>query len=97
MHFDIVYGFLLNYSNYLNHLAFSYEGLYEQLIFEGYSDEEAKYGVDNCGADWNEQAAKKAANYLEHMAFSRQELIEQLEFEGFTHEQAEYGVTQVGY
>ena len=83
--------------DYLSFSAFSYTGLIDQLEFEGYTYQEALYGVNNCGADWNEQAAKKAAQYLDFAAFSRQGLIEQLEFEGFTHEQAVYGVTQNGY
>jgi len=83
--------------NYLSVMAFSYSGLVKQLEFEGYSHEASVWAVDNCGANWNEQAAKKAKNYLDVMAFSRQGLISQLEFEGFTYEQAVYGVTQVGY
>ena len=68
-----------------------------QLEFEGFSTEEATYGADNCGADWNEQAAKKAQSYLEYTSFSRDGLIQQLEYEGFTREQAEYGVSAVGF
>lgn len=83
--------------SYLNAMAFSYTGLIKQLEFEKYSHEDAVYGVDNCGANWNEQAVIKAKNYLDTMAFSRDGLIKQLEFEGFTHEQAIYGVTQNGY
>jgi len=83
--------------SYLRYSAFSYKGLIEQLEFENYSNEEAKYAADNCGADWNEQAAKSAKSYLEYSSFSRQGLIEQLEFEGFTHEQAVYGAEAVGY
>lgn len=83
--------------SYLNAMAFSYTGLIKQLEFEKYSHEDAVYGADNCGANWNEQAAIKAKNYLDTMAFSRDGLIKQLEFEGFTHEQAIYGVTQNGY
>lgn len=78
-------------------MAFSYKGLVEQLEYEGYSNEEATYAVDNCGANWNEQAAKKAESYMSYMSFSRSGLIEQLEYEGFTSKQAEYGVTAVGY
>ena len=78
-------------------MPFSYSGLIDQLKYEGYSDDEAKYGADNCDADWNEQAAKAAQNYLEIMSFSRQGLIDQLEYEGYTPEQAEYGVSAVGY
>ena len=83
--------------SYLNYMAFSAKGLKEQLEYEGYSSSEAQYGVDNCGADWNEQAAKKAESYMKYMSFSRKSLKEQLLYEGFTNEQAEYGVKSVGY
>lgn len=83
--------------SYLRVMAFSYEGLIDQLEYEGYSHSEAVYGADHCGADWYEQAAKSAAEYLDVMPFSRQELIDQLEYEGFTHAQAVYGVEQNGY
>ena len=82
---------------YLDYTAFSYKGLIEQLEFEGYTHSEAVYGADNCGADWNEQAAKCAKKYLNYSSFSRKGLIEQLEFEGFTHSQAVYGVEANGY
>ena len=74
--------------------AFSRKGLIEQLEFEGYTHAEAVEGTDATGADWDEQAAKKAAEYLQNQPFSRSGLIEQLEFEGFTTAQAEYGVSQ---
>ncbi len=82
--------------SYLDTMPFSRNGLIEQLEFEGFTNEEAVYGVDNVIVDWNEQAVKKAKSYLDTMPFSRNGLIEQLEFEGFTHEQAVYGVDQNG-
>ena len=82
---------------YLNYTAFSYDGLISQLLYEGYTKSEAKYGADHCGADWNEQAAKSATAYLKYTSFSRQGLIDQLEYEGFTYAQAVYGVEQNGY
>ena len=63
----------------------------DQLEFEGFSASEAKYGADHCGADWNEQAVKKAQSYLKYSSFSYDGLVDQLEYEGFTHEQAKYG------
>jgi len=78
-------------------MAFSREGLIDQLEFEGFTRQEAEYGVDQSGANWNEQAALKAEEYLNLMAFSREGLIDQLEFEGFTRQEAEYGVQSVGY
>ncbi|MCZ3366624.1 MULTISPECIES: Ltp family lipoprotein [Methanobacterium] len=81
---------------YLDTMPFSRSGLIKQLKFEGFTQQEAVYGVDQTGADWNEQAAKKAQSYLDTMSFSRSGLIKQLKFEGFTQQQAEYGVQAVG-
>ncbi|MCC8141443.1 MAG: Ltp family lipoprotein [Lachnospiraceae bacterium] len=81
--------------NYLNTMAFSYSGLIEQLEYEGYTEEEATYAADNCGADWNEQAALKAQDYIDIMTFSKDGLISQLEYDGFTGDQAEYGASSV--
>lgn len=83
--------------DYLNYSAFSKKGLIEQLEYEGFSTEEAEYAVENCGANWKEQAAKKAQDYIDYTSFSRSGLIEQLEYEGFTKKQAEYGADAVGY
>lgn len=83
-------------SNYLKVSAFSYTGLIKQLEYEGYTHEDAVYGVDHCGADWNAQAAKKAQEYMNISSFSRSSLISQLEYEGFTAEQAAYGASAVG-
>ena len=83
--------------DYLNYSSFSHSGLIEQLKYEGFSDQEAKYGVNYCGADWNKQAAKTAQVYLNYSSFSHSGLIEQLEYEGFTSDQIEYGVKAVGY
>ena len=87
---------LASAQQYLDFMAFSYTGLIEQLEYEGYSAEEATYAADNCGADWNGQAAKSARQYLDMMSFSRQQLIDQLIYEGYTQEQAAYGVSQAG-
>lgn len=81
---------------YLGTMPFSHDGLIEQLKYEGFSDEDAAYGVDNCGADWNKQAEKMAKQYLDTMAFSHDGLVEQLIYEGFTPEQAEHGVSSTG-
>ena len=83
--------------NYISFMPFSRQGLIDQLLFEGYSEEESVYGVDSIVVDWNEQAALSAQKYLDMMSFSRQGLIDQLVFEGYSYEQAEYGVNAVGY
>ena len=83
--------------DYLDYTAYSHDGLVKQLEFEKFSYEEAVYEADNCGANWNEQAALCAKSYLDYSSFSRAVLLEQLEFEGFTSSQAEYGANAVGY
>lgn len=82
--------------SYLRFSAYSYEGLIEQLEFEGFSHEDAIFGADNCGANWDEQAIKKAKSYLDFSAFSYKGLIGQLEYEKFTHAQAVYGTDNCG-
>ena len=82
--------------SYLNATSFSYKGLVEQLEYEKFTSAQAKYGVDNCGADWYKQAEKKAASYMKVSSFSRKSLIEQLEYEGFTADQAKHGADSVG-
>lgn len=82
--------------SYLDFSAFSRTGLIEQLEYEGFSTEDATWGVDGVSVDWNEQAAKSAKSYLEFTSFSRSGLVEQLIYEGFTPEQAEYGTSQTG-
>ncbi|WP_244199415.1 Ltp family lipoprotein [Halobacillus trueperi] len=81
---------------YLSFMAFSKSGLIDQLEFEGFSTEDATYGVEHISVDWQEQAVIKAEEYLDFMAFSRQGLIDQLVFEGFSQEHAAYAASQVG-
>jgi len=81
--------------SYLNYSAFSKKGLIEQLEFEGFSKEDAKFAVEYVTVDWNEQATSKAESYLDYSAFSEKGLIEQLEFEGFTSKQAEFAVKNI--
>lgn len=77
-------------------LGLSRSGLIAQLEYEKFTAAEAQFGTDSQNADWNQQAAKKAASYLRSSSFSRSGLIGQLEYEGFTRAQAEFGVNSVG-
>ncbi len=88
---------VLSAKKYLGYSSFSRKGLIKQLEFEGFTNQEAVYGVDQTNADWNAQAAKSAKKYIEYSSFSRSGLITQLEYEGYTRQQAEYGATAVGY
>lgn len=77
--------------DYLSFTAFSKKGLRSQLEYEGFKDDEIDYAIENCGADWKEQAVKKAKEYLDFTSFSKEGLIDQLEYDGFTEKQAKYG------
>ena len=82
---------------YLSFTAFSKQGLIDQLVFEGFTREQATYGVERVDADWSQQAVLKARSYLDMTAFSRSGLIDQLVFEGFTRQQATYAADRVGF
>lgn len=88
---------LRSVEQYLRVSSFSESGLKQQLMFEGFSEADARYGVEHSEADWNKQAARAAEQYLRTQSFSRSGLIEQLQFEGFTRSQAEFGADAVGY
>ena len=76
---------------FLEKANYSYNGLYNELVYMGYAEEDAEYGVDNCGADWNEQAEKRAVALSGQGGYSYDNLVEKLESEGFTHDQAVNG------
>ena len=82
--------------DYLRFMNFSRQGLIDQLLFEGYSQADAEYAVNNCGADWNAQALGKAKDYLDLKPFSYNGIIDQLKFEGYTTEQATYAANNCG-
>ena len=85
-------------ADYIKYVGgFSRLGLIDQLLYEGFSQLDAEYGVDIANTDWFAQAAESAADYIEYVGgFSRRSLIDQLLYEEFTPEQAEHGVNSVG-
>lgn len=83
--------------SYLSLMGFSRTGLIQQLEFEGFSTEDATFGTDSAGADWNAECAEKAKSYIDMMSFSRQGLYDQLAFEGFQPAEIEFGLTAIGY
>lgn len=83
--------------SYLDYTGFSRTGLIGQLEYEGFSTEEATFGADNAGADWNAEAAEKAQQYLDYSSFSRDGLYDQMAYEGFLPVEIEFGLAAVGY
>lgn len=83
-------------SAYLDVMPFSLNGLIEQLEYEGFTYEEAKFAADNCGIDWREQAVLMGRMYLELYDFSNTDLYEQLKYEGFSGDEAGYALRELG-
>ena len=81
--------------DYLDYSSFSYPGLYDQMVYEGYTAEQAQYAVDNVVTDWNQNALQTALDYLEYSSFSDQGLYDQLIYEGYTAEQAQYAMNNL--
>ena len=78
--------------NSLETMPYSYKGMIEILEFIGYSTENATYGADNCGADWNEEAIRYAEWIDRDSEYTSEQLLDSLEYAGFTHEQAEAAI-----
>lgn len=77
--------------------GYSRQWIINNLLNAGFTYEEAIYGVDNCGADWNEQAVRKAIEVLSELPRSRQHLINWLiQPELFTSDQAVYAADHCG-
>lgn len=82
---------------YLTFMSFSRRELTEQLEYEGFSNADAKYAVENCSADWFDQATGKAELYMTEVGgFSYKTMVDQLKHDGFTSFEAEHGAKHVG-
>ena len=63
-----------------------------------FTQEQAVYAVDNCGADWKEQAAGMLEYYIEyHDELSREEVLQKLADDGYTDEEISYAVEQMNF
>lgn len=79
--------------SYLSFKHYSRAELIHQLVFEEFSEEDATWAADNCGADWNENAIETAKGYIDFKPYSYAGLIRQLiNGNNFTEEEATYGV-----
>ena len=77
---------------YLSVMNYSYQGLIDQLVSEGFTQEEATYAADNCAANWTQQAVDCANAHILNGSFSRGALYNQLVFEGYTEEQVRMAI-----
>ena len=83
---------------YANKMHMSKAAVYEQLISEygeKFTEEEAKYAIENVKANWKENALYKARTYADKMYMSDSAIYEQLiseHGEKFTEEEAKYAI-----
>ena len=84
--------------SYLSTMPFSPSGLYDQLLFEGFSEEDSQFAIDHLIVDWDEMCYETAVSYITNVGgFSKKSLTHQLEYDGFTKKQAKNAVKRLGY
>ena len=84
--------------SYLSTMPFSPSGLYDQLLYEGFSEEDSQFAIDHLIVDWDEMCYETAVSYIRNVGgFSKKSLIHQLEYDGFTKKQAKKAVKRLGY
>ena len=84
--------------SYLLTMPFSPSGLYDQLLFEGFSEEDSQFAIDHLIVDWDEMCYETAVSYITNVGgFSKKSLIHQLVYDGFTKKQAKKAVKRLGY
>jgi len=90
------YTYALQSANeYLTYLSFSKKELYDQLLYEGFSESAAQYAVDRVETNWQENALHTAYDYLDFMYFSERGLFDQLLFDGYTDYEAQFAIDNV--
>ena len=60
-----------------------------------FTPDEALYGANNCGANWDEQAVRCAEKYAEKVGYDFDKLVFQIEWFNYTHDQAVQAATKV--
>ena len=77
-------------------MGFSRSGLVDQLIFDGYTPQQAEAGVSALSVDYSQEAVESGQSYLDLSPMSRSSLIDQLVFDGYTGQQAAAAADQLG-
>lgn len=89
-------GALKTAENLIRYSAYSYDGLIDALIANGYTEKDAANAVKKLeDTDWSDQAYKAADKLLEKMPYSKEGLKKKLIEDKFTKQQAEYAAGTV--
>ncbi|WP_338231604.1 Ltp family lipoprotein [Companilactobacillus muriivasis] len=80
--------------DYSDTMHLSKQGIYEQLIYDGFSTETSQYVIDNMVGDWNHNALMRAKFYRSNVNESDSDIYNQLtsSADGFTPDQANYAI-----
>lgn len=73
----------------------SKKSIYDQLTseFDGFTDEEAQYAIENLDFDWKESAVKAAKRYVDVLGVSKNHVYDKLVYdEKFTESEARHAV-----
>ena len=70
----------------------SYDNLMEQMLYAGFTEEQAQHGIDSCNADWNQEALDAAKSYQRSLNMNTTQVEEQLAYNHFTQEQIQYAL-----
>lgn len=91
---DNAYKTAYNYAN--NGIGMSKNEVYEQLLFEGFSENDARNAIDKLTmVDWNVNAYNAALSYQREQHMSKSAIREQLLFQGFTSDETNYAVNRL--
>ena len=77
----------------------SYDSVYEVIVASPYnlSHKAAKYGLDNCEADWSKHALESAIIYATDYSYSKEKIKEVLcSVDKFREEEAQYAINNLG-
>lgn len=82
--------------NYLRSQGISRLGLIDQLQFEQFSEEDARYATEQSGADWNAEAVEAAQDFLSRNPYDAKTLTVLTESMGFTEDEVTHAVDEAG-
>ena len=83
--------------DYLDIFDMSKKALKQQLEFDGYSNSEVQYALNNITANWSQEALDAVKDYLDIFDMSIKEIRSQLEFDGYTDNEIQYALANMNF
>ena len=84
--------------SYLSTMPFSPSSLYDQLLFEGFSEESSQFAIDHLIVDWDEMCYETAVSYITNVGgVSKKSLSHKLVYDCFKKKKKKKAVKRLGY